>query len=104
MRNDVIELQTSQTSIVIDDIGDTNIVPIYKEIFAERKSIKQSEFYQAHTAGLKPEMVFLIHPSEYEEKTGVRYNNKQYKVIRTYEKDCETLELVVEGDIHGITI
>ncbi|MEG0086611.1 MAG: phage head closure protein [Niameybacter sp.] len=103
MKNEIIEIETSKSSVTKDGIGDMTVTPKYKEVFAEKRSVKQSEFYQAHAQGLKPEIVFVIHPSEYEEQKGVRYKNKQYRVIRTYEKDYENLELVVTGDFNGRT-
>lgn len=103
MKNDVVDIETNETETTTDEIGDTITIQVYKEIFAEKKSVKQSEFYQAHSQGLKPEFVFIVHPSEYDGKNGLRYKGKQYKIIRTYEKDSENLELVVEGDVHGST-
>lgn len=103
MRNDVIEIETSETQSTTDEYGDTITISVFKTIFADKKSVKQSEFYQAHAQGLKPEIMFIIHPSEYEGKQGIKYNGKQYKVIRTYEKDSENLELICEGDVHGTT-
>lgn len=103
MKNEVIEIETKETQTITDEYGDTVTVQVYKEVFAQKKSVKQSEFYQAHAQGLKPEIMFIIHPSEYEDKQGIKYNDKQYKVIRTYEKDSENLELICEGDVHGST-
>lgn len=103
-RNEIIELE-SPTSTT-DDAGDTVTTTEWKEIFAEKRSIGSSEFYQAHSEGLKPEFKFIIHPSEYNRKTDgphIKYNNEQFKIIRTYEVNQEALEITVEGDVHGTT-
>lgn len=103
-RNEIIELES--TTIETDEAGDTVSSTIWREIFAEKKSIGTQEFYQAHSEGLKPEFKFVIHPSEYNRKTDgphIRYDGEQFKIIRTYEKDSESLEITVEGDVHGIT-
>lgn len=103
-RNEIIELESITTTT--DDAGDTVTETTWKEIFAEKKSIGASEFYQAHSEGLKPEFKFIIHPSEYNRKTDgphIKYDGEQFKIIRTYEVNQETLEITVEGDVHGIT-
>lgn len=103
-RNEIIELES--IIITTDDAGDTATTTEWKEIFAEKKSIGSQEFYQAHAEGLKPEFKFVIHPTEYNRKADgphIRYNSEQFKIIRTYEKDSESLEITVEGDVHGIT-
>ncbi|WAA10329.1 phage head closure protein [Fervidibacillus albus] len=70
---------------------------IKREILAEKKSIRQSEFYQAAGNGLKPELTFIIWPHEYQGETIVEYGKKRYKVIRVYEKNTKELELICEG-------
>ena len=100
-RNEIIELES--ITITTDNAGDSITVPTWKEIFAEKKSIGTSEFYQAHSEGLKPEFKFIIHPSEYNRKTDgphIKYNGEQFKIIRTYEVNQEALEITVEGDVH----
>ena len=81
-------------------------LPIEKKrkVLASISSVKQSEFYQAQVAGLKPEIVFKTRSFEYTGEEIVIYNNKKYDVIRTY----NTLEGIIEivcteklGDIDG---
>lgn len=100
-RNELISLKSISTTI--DEAGDTVPTIKLREVFAKKKSVKQSEFYQAQAVGLKPELVFEIHPTEYEDEKEVVYNQKNYKVIRTYQVDNESLEIVAEGDINGST-
>lgn len=96
---DVIELITINTTQ--NSIGDIIENKIYTEIFGKRKSIKQSEFYQAHATGLKPELAFEIYCFEYNDEKYVRYNNKEYKVLRTYQNSIDKLEIVLEGVVNG---
>ncbi len=70
----------------------------YKTVYANKKSVKYSEFYQAAMAGLKPELVFEINSFEYDNEDKVRYNDKEYAIIRTYEKG-EVIELTVSSFI-----
>ncbi|MEY9980074.1 phage head closure protein [Lysinibacillus sp. RC79] len=98
-RNRVIYL--IPTHIEKDSIGNK------KEIFeeprkklAEKKSVRQSEFYQAATTDFKPEIIFKIWTHEYKGEKFLSYNNQTYHIIRTYEKSFRELELVCEVKIN----
>ncbi|HSQ88095.1 phage head closure protein [Romboutsia sp.] len=84
-----------------NSIGDTIKTKTYTEIFGTRKSIKQSEFYQAQSTGLKPELSFEINSFEYNDEKYARYNNKEYNILRTYQKSIDKLEIVLEGVVNG---
>lgn len=79
-----------------DDIG--NQVPTEKEteVFCNVKSVSRSEFYNAANTGLKPSLVFVIHAYEYSGEEVVKFEDNRYKVIRTYRKNIEELELTCE--------
>lgn len=82
-----------------DDIGNSieTIETIKKrKIFVEKKSIRQSEFYQAASTGLKPEITFVLWSQEYKGESKVEYDGKTYSIIRTYEKTDGTTELSCE--------
>lgn len=99
MLDDVLELITINTTQ--NSIGDIIENKTYTEILGKRKSIKQSEFYQAQATGLKPELAFEIYSFEYNDEKYVRYNNKEYKVLRTYQNSIDKLEIVLEGIVNG---
>lgn len=97
--DDVLELIDTMTEQ--NETGDNIPIKKYKEIFGKRKSIKQSEFYQAQASGFKPEIKFEINSFEYEDEAQARYNNKEYKIIRTYEVSVDKLEIILEGVVNG---
>ncbi|MDR2531463.1 MAG: phage head closure protein [Oscillospiraceae bacterium] len=68
-----------------------------RRIFCNKKSIRQSEFYQAHAQGYRPELMFEIRSSEYRGEMYLEYNGKMYRKIRTYDKNGEIMELVVNS-------
>jgi len=83
-----------------DEYGDTVETVSEREVFAELRSIGQSEFYQAQALGMKPELKFVL--SDYLDYSGekvLKYqeygSNKEetYRVIRTFRKGYE-LEIV----------
>ena len=95
MWRDVIELVAVTTSI--NDIGDTVPVKSLVQVFANKKSIRQSEFYQAFSAGLKPELMFEVRTIEYSGQSHLNFSGKEYVVIRTYSSNDEITELVCTG-------
>lgn len=98
MWRDVINLVSQVTSE--NDMGDAITVETKRQVFANKKSIRQSEFYQAQANGLKPELMFEIRFADYSEEKKIEYDNKTYSVIRTYTKNDETIELICEGVVN----
>ncbi len=94
--NEVIELVYGAN--FVNDGGDNIDTLKYKEIFANKKSIGQKEFYEAQTVGLKPEIKFVIRAEEYDDNKKVRYKEKIYNVVRTYCKN-DFVELILQGDV-----
>lgn len=99
--NDVIELECVAYKDS-DDIGDAVKGEAYwNKIYANKKSITQSEFYQAQAQGFKPELKFEINTFEYEDNKKIRYKGRIYKILRTYEISSEKMEIVCIGNING---
>jgi SPP1 family predicted phage head-tail adaptor len=80
----------------VDEGGDTVQVETPRQVFANKKSIKQSEYYQALSVGLKPEVTFEIYSFEYEDERKLTYETKPYNIIRTFEKG-DFVELICEA-------
>lgn len=72
----------------------------WREVFANKKSVRQSEFYQAAVVGLRPELIFEVRSMEFSNDEKVRYGNKEYSIIRTYDKG-EVTELTVTSYVGG---
>ena len=79
-----------------DEIGQEIKVPVKTNILCAVKSIGRNEFYAAAQAGLRPSITFVIHGYEYSGEREVEFEGEKYKVIRTYMKDFEEMELVCE--------
>lgn len=96
---DVLELIT--TVRTVSDAGDIIKTPAYREVYANKKSIRQNEFYQAAATDLRPEIMFEIHTVEYEGESQLRYPvgsaGKVYSIIRTYDKVGEITEIICSG-------
>lgn len=100
---DVINLVS--VTIAENEIGDSIEVPVKREVFADKKSIRQNEFYQAAATGLRPELMFVVRTIEYNQEPKLEYpigSDKEYNIIRTYDKDGEFTELVCSGLVNGV--
>lgn len=70
-------------------------------IFANKKPVRQSEFYLAGANGMRPEMTFEIRSWDYAGQKVLSHEDKRYRIIRTFDKG-EIIELICEGDVdHG---
>ena len=88
--NEVIELGNLTETI---SYGEVISSYTYRTIFADKQSVRQSEHYEARQIGLKPELMFVIRSSEFANDERLKYKNKVYEIIRTFDKG-ETIELV----------
>ncbi|MDU3677784.1 MULTISPECIES: phage head closure protein [Clostridium] len=79
-----------------DEIGNQIPIPIEEEVFCNVKSISRSEFYNAATTGLKPSLVFKVRIVDYNDQEKVKFEDNEYKIIRTYIVDTENIELTCE--------
>lgn len=100
MYNDVIALLSITEAE--DDIGDLVETTVKKDVFAQVKSIGMREKYEALAVGLKPELTFVIADYyDYDNQESIEYgldlqgNPIRYKVLRTYKRDTNELEIVV---------
>lgn len=102
MYNEIIILISENKTV--DEYGDTIVTEEERTVFAELKSIGQSEFYQAQAVGLKPEIKFVLPDFlEYNNEKKLKYTQfnaeeEVYTVLRTYRNNNE-LELVCKRGI-----
>lgn len=98
---DVIKLIS--ITITENDMGDPVEIPVEREVFADKQSIRQSEFYQAAATGLRPELMFVVRTIDYNNEPKLKYNDKEYTIVRTYDKDGELIELICQGVVNNAT-
>lgn len=102
MFDDVIKL-LSRTDTV-NKYGDTVSTFTEKQVFAEVKSVGQTEFYQAQAIGLKPEIKFIIADfADYGGEKQLKYTpfggtEQTYDILRTYRNKIN-LEIVCKKGI-----
>ena len=71
----------------------------YKEtkVYANKISVKRSEFYQAQAAGLKKSIEIRTIEFDENKHTKVKYKDVTYKILRSYEVNSEITEIVLTG-------
>ena len=78
-------------------MGDSIEAETSRTIFANKKSIRQSEFYQAAMTDLRPELMFEVRSSDYVDESKLKFDNKTYDIIRVFSKNDEIVELTCQG-------
>lgn len=96
--NEILTLITQ--SIDTDERGDPVVIKTHRNVFCSVASIGQKEFYQAQAVGLQPEYKFILADYlDYNDEPLVEYENKQYRVLRTYRTGQE-LELICYSEVN----
>ena len=77
------------------------------ELWAEVKSVKRTEFYEAYTSNLKPRNIVDVLPSEYNraivtnddgatfEPTRIEIDGQERNIIRIYTRNDYSMEITV---------
>ena len=89
---DIIDLVAITTAKDLD--GFPVVTETKRTVFADKKSVRQSEFYQAAAQNIKLELMFDVRTVDYQGETLLEHDGQRYKVVRTYDKDGELTELV----------
>lgn len=93
---DVIKL-IAVDSNATNDYGDPIDTESERTVFANKKSIRQSEFYQAMATGLKPVIMFEIRTIDYDNEEILEFDSVRYKIEREYSKNDEISEIICSG-------
>ena len=67
-----------------DEYGNAVYAEKATTVFAEKKAVRQSEFFQAAAAGFKPEIVLVVHSFEYHNEELCELDGERFKIYRAY--------------------
>lgn len=56
-----------------------------KEVWADKQSVRRTEFYAADKVGRKVDAVFIVNAVDYDGETEIEWNGKIYDVVREYQ-------------------
>jgi len=105
MRDEVIffmDLKESETEK--DSLGDPKVEQVLSPmVYAEIKSIGQNEFYQAQTAGQKPQIKFVITDYlDYQGQSYLIHGSMRYSIMRTYRTKGNEMEITCYGGVRNV--
>ncbi|MFC4389139.1 phage head closure protein [Gracilibacillus marinus] len=98
MRRDKVIYLIDKVFTTKNEYGDpiqTTSTP--RKLFATKKSITRTEFYQANINNLKPELSFTVWSREYKGENYLKFNDVMYKIMRTYDPGDLEIELICTG-------
>lgn len=67
--------------------------------FINKKSVTRKEFYEAQASGYKPELLVIMSLHEYSGQEYLKIDGAEYKVIRSYTRGLDMIELTLERGI-----
>lgn len=70
-------------------------------VYADKKSISQSEFFAAGQNGIRPATMFLVRTKEYGGQKRIKCDDNVYSIYRTYDRPDGVTELYCEVRIGG---
>lgn len=79
-----------------DEYGVQHELTTEREIYVQVDSVTSSEFYEGGRNGLNPELRFTAFRFDYLDEDEIRYNDKYYRIYRTYFGRNDTIELYAE--------
>lgn len=83
-----------RTKTITSDAGGFSTETVStKPVFAEAKSVRQSEFYAADANGKRADIVLIISADEWNAATEVEFDGAVYGIIRTYQTGRGRVEL-----------
>ena len=93
-----LKVKLISVTVTEDAIGNQVQTETTTEVWAEETGVRQSEFYNAAVAGLRPERTFVVWANEYNGQTKIEADGVKYKLIRAYNNPAksEMVELVCE--------
>lgn len=94
MYND--EVQLISIAVSDDSLGNQIETNVPDVVLCKKKSVSQTEFYNAATSGMKPSLSLVVHTYEYSDQRKIVFNGEEFNVIRTYEESFEETELICE--------
>lgn len=89
--------ELATTTEVVNDSGTVVRTPSWRTVYVNEKDISQTEHYQAAAVGLKPDIKLEMRRTDYFNETRLRYEGKEYDVVRSFAPNRDFIELVLRG-------
>ena len=87
------EITLLKRVVELNELNEEEKKYIETQILANIESISMREFYEAKNSDLQVDIIFIIHNFEYSGQHNLRYDNKEFEIIRSYKRKDGLLEL-----------
>lgn len=87
------EITLLKRVVELNELNEEEKKYIETQILANIESISMREFYEAKNSDLQVDITFIIHNFEYSGQHNLRYDNKEFEIIRSYKRKDGFLEL-----------
>lgn len=88
-----------------DAFGNAYYPETLRTVFAQKKAVRQSEYFQAAAVGFKPEIVLEVYGFEYQNETLCELDGERFTIYREYPiKGTDRVELyltAIVGDTNA---
>lgn len=81
------------TTTAPDANGVATATNVDTSVYADKKSVKRTEFYAAQSAGVRADVVFIVNADDYTDQMIVVDGSTTYKVSRAYQIGQGRVEL-----------
>ena len=106
MNYDTTVTLIQQTADGTDSSGNAVYSETKTPVFAAKKSVRQTEFYQASALGFKPEICLEVYDFEYHNEMLCELEGERFRIYRTYPiKKSDRIELyltAIAGDTNAL--
>ena len=89
--SEIIKLVTSTTAP--NEVGIPVETTTSVDVYADRKSVKRTEYYAANAAGSRADVTFVVNADDYSGQMRVEHGSEKYEVTRAYQAGLGRVEL-----------
>ena len=72
-----------------------------RKVYCNKKSVRQTEYYQAGAQGMKPEIMLEMRPANYHGEEFALFLGTRYHIDRTYTVNDDKMELILSRQVVG---
>lgn len=84
MDNETIVTLISTINTESSEIGELQSKERHNDVFALKKAVRQTEFFQAASLGFKPEIVLKVNNFDYRNETECILEGQRFRIYRAY--------------------
>ena len=105
MNRDTLVTLIKRGDSAVDEYGNPYYPETRRDVFAGKKSVRQSEYFQAFAVGFKPEVVLEIYDFDYENEEFCELDGERFTIYRSYPiKNTDRVEIyltAIVGDTNA---